>query len=1029
MTPFLKQIAKLFYDKYGAEIQRLAFVFPNRRSGIFFRKFLSEAASKPLFSPSILTIKDLFYKLNPKQQADPVKLLFQLYDIYSRRSDSPETFDDFVHWGKMLLNDFDDIDKYLLDAKQLFTNVTDLNRIERDFSFLNPSQVQAIRSFWSTFSPESNDANKQFFLRVWELLYPVYVELRETLAAEGFAYEGMIYREVVENLEMTSTSKSLPYEKIIFVGLNALTNAERELLKHFKKQGIADFYWDYASEKVKDPDNRASYFMKDNLSLFPSAYTLSNRASTLNTPPLPKKPVKRDANFMYDLFSSAYNVPDDNISPLSSANIFSDEEPVETQFELIGIPSRIGQAKQIYPILENLFGLNKISTGETLQTSNSFLPLQKISADEALKTAIVLPDEQLLLPVLHSIPPQIERINVTLGFSLSGTPVASLMNYLQSLQKNVRITEHDTMFYHSDVIAVLRHQYVSPSCPTEAATIMQDINERNQVYISESVLWVTPLLKLLFSAPSNVMELSDYLRDVLIKVGESDFVKENEFVGETGEIGEEAAVNTRALEREFIYHFYKIVNRMKDLLQTIQTDLSTDTYFRLLKQMTDFIKIPFYGEPLSGLQVMGALETRVLDFENLIILSVNEGIFPAKSISASFIPYHLRRGFGLPTPEHQESIWAYHFYRMIYRAKRVIMLYDTRTDGLQSGEVSRFVHQLRYHYQTPVKQKLSVYNVASPFIKPFKVDKDEEVMCALARYETEKSLSASAINTYLDCPFKFYLMMIKGIDEEKAVSETLRHDLFGTLLHRVMELAYKPFCGSTVTADLLKLVTQEKNMTELIWKAFAKDYYHTDVLRPLTGQAYLYGETIRKYAGKIIEYDRSLTPFIYIGSEKPVNRTIEITGGRKVRIKGFIDRIDSVDGTVRIVDYKSGRPDALAFTTIESLFDKTEKDRKKAIMQVFLYAWIYASETGICEIQPAIYYAINLFKESDFNPFVYQALEKEITVIDCFNNEYPAFEDSLRACLNELFDVSNPFTLTPIVKHCEYCPFKGICGR
>ena len=1022
MTPFLKQIAKLFYDKYGADIQRLAFVFPNRRSGIFFRKFLSEAASKPLFSPSILTIKDLFHKLNPKQQADPVKLLFQLYDIYSRRSDLPETFDDFVHWGKMLLNDFDDIDKYLIDAKQLFTNVTDLNRIERDFSFLNPSQVQAIRSFWSTFSPESNDANKQFFLHVWELLYPVYLELRETLAAEGFAYEGMIYREVIENLEMTSTSKSLPYEKIIFVGLNALTNTERELLKHFKKQGIADFYWDYASEKVKDPDNRASFFMKDNLSLFPSAYTLSeepdNRASTLNPRPSPKKQVKRDSKFMYDLFSSACTLA---------------EEPVETQFELIGIPSRIGQAKQIYPILENLFGLKKISAGET---SDSFLPLQKISADEALKTAIVLPDEQLLLPVLHSIPPQIERINITLGYSLSGTPVASLMNYLQSLQKNVRITEHDTMFYHSDVIAVLRHQYVSPSCPVEAATIMQDINERNQVYISESVLCVTPLLKLLFSAPSNVMELSEYLRDVLEFVGGNEFVEGsdcvvggNDVVGETGESVEEATVDTRSLEREFIYHFYKIVNRMRDLLQTIQTELSTDTYFRLLKQMTDFIKIPFYGEPLSGLQVMGALETRVLDFENLIILSVNEGIFPAKSVAASFIPYHLRRGFGLPTPEHQESIWAYHFYRMIHRAKRIIMLYDTRTDGLQSGEVSRFVHQLRYHYKTPIQQKLSVYNVASPYIKPFKVDKDEEVMLALARYETEKSLSASAINTYLDCPFKFYLMMIKGIDEEKAVSETLRHDLFGTLLHRVMELAYSPFCGKTVTADLLKLVTQEKNMTELIWKAFAKDYYHTDILRPLTGQAYLYGETIRKYAGKIIEYDRTLTPFLYIGSEKPVNRTIELTGGRKVRIKGFIDRIDSVDGTVRIVDYKSGRPDALAFTTIESLFDKTEKDRKKAIMQVFLYAWIYASETGLREIQPAIYYAINLFKESDFNPVVHQQNEKDKTEIDCFDNEFPAFEDSLRACLNELFDAGNPFTLTPVVKHCEYCPFKGICGR
>jgi len=978
MTPFLKQIAKLFYEKYGADIYRLAFVFPNRRSGIFFRKYLSETALKPIFSPSILTISDLFKKLNPKQQVDPVKLLFQLYAIYSQRSGSPDTFDDFVYWGKMLLNDFDDIDKYLVDAKQLFTNVTDLNRIDKDFSFLNPSQVQAIRTFWSTFKPERDDANKQFFLRVWELLYPVYMELRETLAMEGLAYEGMIFREVIENLSNRSEPIRLPYEKIVFVGLNALTPTERELLKRFKSQGIADFYWDYASEKIKDPDNRASFFMKENLSLFPSAYALPH------------------------------------------------ETPVDTQYELIGIPSRIGQAKQIYPILEKLFCHDTIS------------------AEEALQTAVVLPDEQLLLPVLHSIPPLFERINVTLGYSLSGTPVASLMDYLQSLQKNVRITEKDTLFYHSDVIAVLRHQYVMPSCPVEAATIIQNINDRNQVYISESTLCVTPFLKLLFSVPANTTELSDYLTAVLkeldgkmgetkemdeagaaIEVGEAGQIRD---VGEIREAGE-GTNNTCSLEKEFIYHYNTLVKRMREMIQATHTTLSTDTYFRLLKQMTDFIKIPFFGEPLTGLQVMGALETRVLDFENLIILSVNEGIFPAKSVAASFIPYHLRRGFGLPTPEHQESVWAYHFYHMIQRAKRVIMLYDTRTDGLQSGEVSRFVHQLKYHYKIPVQQKLSVYNVASPYVRPFKVDKDEEVMRALARYEMEKSLSASAINIYLDCPFKFFLMIIKGIDEEKAVSETLRYDLFGTLLHRVMELAYKPFCGKTVTADLLKLVSQEKNMTELIWKAFAKDYYHTDELRPLTGQAYLYGETIRKYTRKIIEYDRSLTPFQYIGSEKPMHRTIEINDGRYIRIKGFIDRIDSVNGTVRIVDYKSGRPDALTFTTIENLFDLTEKDRKKAIMQVFLYAWLYASETGIKKIQPAIYYAINLFTENDFDPAVQQLTGKDKTVIDRFDNAYPAFEDSLRACLNELFDAAKPFTLTPVVKHCDYCPFKGICGR
>ena len=942
MKPFLKQVAELFYDKYGANIQRLAFVFPNRRSGMFFRKYLSETAEKPIFSPTILTINELFSKLNPKPLVDPVKALFLLYDIYIRQSRLQESFDDFVHWGKMLLNDFDDIDKYLVDAKQLFTNVSDLNNIERDFSFLKPSQVQAIRSFWSTFQPESSDSNKRFFLRVWELLYPIYSELREMLASEGLATEGMIYREVIENFEKTVTANALSYEKVVFIGLNALTKAERELLKLLKEQHIADFYWDYSSEKVRDDDNRASFFVKDNIRMFPSSF------------PIPE------------------------------------EDPAETQFELIGIPSRIGQAKQLYPILEKISGNSQMTAGEALQT------------------AVVLPDEQLLMPVLHSIPEQIAQINITLGYPLSGTPVASLMDCLQSLQKTQRKTGQENQFYHNDVIAVLQHASVSSVCPDEATLLIKDITARNQVYISESALRMTPFLKILFVAPSTAIELSDYLLTILKELITS---------------------QTVALEQEFIYQYYTIVNRMREVILETQTGMTTETYFRLLRQMTDFIRIPFHGEPLSGLQVMGVLETRVLDFDNIIILSVNEGVFPAKSITNSFIPYHLRRGFGLPTPEHQDSVWAYHFYRMIHRAKRVILLYDTRTDGLQSGEASRFVQQLRYHYKAPIHQKLTVYNISSSLVEPFRIDKDEEVMRKLALYETEKSLSASIINTYLDCPLKFYFTAIKGMDEEKVVSETLRHDIFGTLLHRVMEMAYNPFCGKTVTADLLKLVSQEKNMTKLIQAAFAKDFSHTDEPLPLTGQSYLYGEMIRKYACKILEHDCSLTPFQYVGSEKLFHRTFEIAGGRKIRIKGFIDRIDLINGTNRIVDYKSGKPSSLTFLSMESLFDATEKDRKKAIMQVFLYTWVYTSETGGKQIQPAVYYVNNLFKQSNFDPAVRQTVDRESRVVDRFENEYLLFEENLRACLNNIFDAGNPFTQTPVVKHCDYCPFSSLCSR
>jgi hypothetical protein len=965
MTPFLKQIATIFYDRYGTEMRRLAFVFPNRRSGIFFRKYLSEVAARPIFSPSILTINDLFYKLNPKQQADRIKLLFMLYDIYIRQSGSDEAFDDFVYWGEMLLNDFDDIDKYLVDARQLFTNITDLNLIDRQFPYLTSAQIQAIRSFWSSFErkacdeAEGDDSNRQFFMRVWEVLYPVYAELHERLAAEGMAYEGMIYREVAENLDEIPL---LPYRKIIFTGLNALTKAERALLKHLKEQGIADFYWDYASAKIRDKDNKASFFVTENLRMFPSEHTLP------------------------------------------------EEEPEPTRFDVIGIPSRTGQAKHIYSLLETL-------------------PEGK---DNIMQTAIVLPDEQLLMPVLNSIPETISRINVTLGYPLSGTPVAALMSCLQSLQKNIRRTDDGILFYHRDVTAVLRHKYVSSALPDETSGLMAAIAERNQAYIPLSSFGETPLLKLLFSAPATAVETSAYLTEIVKELSarlSSSGEDKSGIASGDAETDSETPVSADALEQEFLFRYYSMINRMRELMREAGTEMSTDTYFRLLKQMTDFVKIPFYGEPLSGLQIMGTLETRVLDFENLIILSVNEGIFPAKSAAGSFVPYHLRKGFGLPSQEHQEAVRAYHFYRMIYRAKSVTMLYDTRTDGLQSGEVSRFVHQLVYHYKMPVQRKLSVYDVSSSHVEPLCVDKDEETMRLLAAYESDKSLSASAINTYLDCSLKFYFSVLKGISEEEAVSETLESDTFGSLLHHVMELAYKPLCGRTVTADLLRLAAQDHNMTAIIQQAFAEDFFHTARPHPLTGQAYLYGETIRKYACKALEYDRSMPPFVYIGSEKLYRTTLELSDGRSIQIKGFIDRIDESDGIVRITDYKSGRPSTLTFGTMASLFDPAAKERKKAVMQVFLYAWIYARETGERNIRPAIYYMRNLFGQGAFDPFIRQADGKERSVIENFSRYHEEFEENLRACLNELFDSEKPFTQTQNTKSCEYCPFTGICGR
>lgn len=959
MKPFLYQVASLFYEKWEVEVSRLAFVFPNRRTGLFFQKYLSEVADTPLFSPTILTINDLFIQLSGKQSADRISMLFILYDIYIRQSGSTETFDEFLYWGEMLLNDFDDIDKYMANARMLFSNVTDLREIENDFDFLSDEQIAAIRSFWSSFYPRGDTPNQQQFLAVWQVLYDLYEEFRATLAAEGKGYEGMIFREVVESMER-GESPDLPYEQIVFVGLNALSVSEERFLAQLQKREIADFYWDYVSDKVTDPDNKASYFVSRNLKSFPSSMKL---------PP---------------------------------------EEKVKTEIEVIGIPSGIGQAKHVYTLLSD------------------WCKEAEMSSEEALRTAVILPDEHLLIPVLNAIPEQIRRINVTMGYPLAGTPVASLIEYILALQKNVRYIDRNPLFYFRDVLPVLNHRYILSTSPEIISSLVKEITENNKIYISHTELEKTPLLEILFTPVTGVEAFSDYLIKVLEELNKvmSALSDEEE---------EDAPQRTNDLEQEFIFHYFTTVNRMKEVMKDARIEMKIDTFFRLLKRVTDTITIPFHGEPLSGLQIMGVLETRALDFDRLIILSMNEGIFPQRKAANSFIPYNLRRGFGLPTYEHQDSVWAYHFYRLIERASHVSLLYDTRSNGLQTGEVSRFVHQLHYHYEVPMRDKLVVYNVSSSKTPPLAVPKREDIMRRLDAYRKggSKAISASAINTYLDCPLKFYFSVVEGIREEEEVSETIESDVFGSILHKVMEELYKPFQGKMVTVDLLKAIRKDTALlTGAIARAFASEFFKTEVVRSLTGQNYLIGEMIRKYVEKILERDGKLTPFVYIESERKINGLISLSDHSEIRLKGFIDRVDEVLDAIRIIDYKSGSG-TTTFSSIESLFNKEEKDRAKAVMQVFMYCWMYAhfTENKGKTIQPGIYYVRSLFSDP-FDPSVYHRIERgKSEKVEDFSGYAQAFEEGLRGCLDEIFNPEIPFTQTPTGKACSYCPFKGICGK
>lgn len=964
MKPFLYQVATLFYQQYGVEIHRLAFVFPNRRAGLFFQKYLSEISERPLFSPSILTINDLFMQLSGKHPADKIQMLFRLYELYKQRSGSSESFDEFIYWGEMLLNDFDDIDKYMVDARMLFRNVSDLKSLDDDFNYLSPEQVQAIRSFWSSFYPKGDSPNQQHFLELWEILYDLYAGLRTSLAKDGCGYDGMIFREVVEQLEKEPMS-DFPFDQVVFVGLNALSISEERLLLALQKKGVADFYWDYVGPWVTDSDNKASFFLERNLRLFPSRMQL----------------------------------------PATG--------PVQAEIRVMGVPSAIGQAKQVYPILQAL------------------ADEQQLTDESALRTAIVLPDEHLLVPVLNAIPEVIQHINVTMGYPLAGTPVAALMEYILTLQKNIRYIDRVPVFYFRDVLPILNHQYVMAAAPEEVSQLVKDMTAGNRIYVHAADLNRHELLSILFTPVQNTEELSDYLIHVLEALNAC--LRNNRPNPDDEEMISNSTQTTADIEQEFIFHYFATVNRMKEVMREAKIEMRLDTYFRLLKRMTDLITIPFEGEPLSGLQVMGVLETRALDFDRLIILSMNEGIFPLKKAANSFIPYNLRRGFGLPTYEHQDSVWAYHFYRLIRRAKQVSLLYDTRTTGLQTGEVSRFVHQLRYHYQYPLIDELAVYDVASSAVPPISVQKTAEVEKLLSDFLSggPRALSASAINTYLDCPLKFYFSVLEQIQEEDEITETVERDVFGSILHKVMEDLYAPFKGKLVTADLLKLLRKDQPLlTGTIARAFAELFFKSPVVRPLEGENFLTGEMIRKYAEKILEQDARFTPFHYIESEKKVRATITLSDKRVVQLKGFIDRVDSLDRVLRIVDYKTGSG-KLEFESVEGLFDKEAKDRPKAVMQVFLYAWMYQQlpeYTGM-PIQPAIYYLRTLFKRS-FDPVVEQKKGREkADKVNSFQDFASDFEGKLRQCLDEIFNLDIPFTQTETGKACAYCSFRGLCGK
>ena len=953
---FLRQVASAFIENERERLKDYCFVFPNRRSLLFFQKYLGEESGRALLSPVMLTVNELFAELSGLRPADRIEALYRLYRIYAELTGSNEQFDDFLYWGDVFLNDFDDVDKYMADASALFRNLGDYKDIESDYSFLSPQQVEAINKFWSGFSSGNPSKNgiRERFSKTWDILYSLYSRLRSDLRADGTGYEGMIYRDVAED-----DDKVPEYGMVVFVGLNAPNKCEMALMDRLLKSGKADFYWDYYGSLIRDKNNPASHFIEGNSKRYPSRYKIKDDL--------------HEENFKFD------------------------------NIELIAVPSAVGQTKAAHDILSGIAA----SCGD---------------ADRMIGTAVVLPDESLLMPMLSSVPECIKTVNVTMGYPLSFTPVMSFMTALDSLQRTLRMDKDGSLlFYHRSVMDLLDHPYISWN-----RQLVRDLKSfiigRNSVYVSVSDMAgilsgpgmqdrekpaVCFLLEKVFRKPDDIAE---YLSGILGVLSD-----------DSGADMEDSCrtVNIGSVDREFIRQFLSIVNR----IERLSLPISQATFFRLLSRLASSARIPFSGEPLSGLQIMGNLETRALDFENLIILSVNEGVYPSRNVANSLIPYNLRKGFSLPTYELQDGIAAYYFYRLLARAKNVYLLYDTRTDGVRSSEFSRYVYQLKLHYKVGIKERIVLSRISSACGQDDKVVKDISIMgrmrslfCDDGSSKAESALSATALNDYMTCGMRFYYRHVMGLSEEDDVTEEIDERILGSIFHKVMEYVYADEKGKALSCERIREIKDKDRICGYIERCICENAGINEV----KGRNVIIREIVWRYVKKQLLYDSSCAPLIIKDTECRVGGNLEIPFGN-IRLKGFIDRVDVVKGKIRLVDYKTGSVET-GFRDMDSLFDTDSDKRSAPLFQLMFYAMMYF-KYGKCEseylkdgIGVAVYSLRKMFSE--------KPLEIDVSAVSA-----EEFSDRLKTLLSEIFNEKIPFEKTADARRCEYCPFKLICNR
>ena len=959
MESFLKLVAADLYKHTEGNLAHTAVVFPNKRAGLFFNEYLAQESDSPIWSPAYVSISELFRSLSPWEVGDPVKLVCELYKIFRRETQSTETLDDFYFWGEMLISDFDDADKNKVDTDKLFSNLQDLRNIMDDYTFIDDEQEEAIRQFFQNFSIERRTALKERFISLWDVLGNIYKGFRESLASQNIAYEGMMYRHVIEHLDVDK----LPYEKYIFVGFNVLNKVEHTLFTQLKDAGKAVFYWDYDEFYMKENrqavTHEAGEFIRRNLRDFPS--------------------------------------------PLSGELFKNLSKPKEVHY--IASSTENAQARYLPQWIRN-----NLTTPEK-------------------ETAVVLCNEALLQPVLHSLPAEVKHVNITMGFPLSQTPVYSFLIALLELHTHGFNFKSGRYTFQS-VVTLLKHPYTR-QLTGQAELLEKELTRNNRFYPLPGELGKDEFLTRLFTPLSGNLNLCIRLSETLQQVAS---------IYQANTSGTEDTDAFNQLYRESLFKAYTTINRFRTLIEEDELTVQSETFRRLLVKVLSATNIPFHGEPAIGMQVMGVLETRNLDFRHLVLLSVNEGQLPKSGGDSSFIPYNLRKAFGMTTIEHKIAVYAYYFYRLLQRAERITLMYNTSSDGLNRGEWSRFMLQFLIEWPHPITRQFLEAGQSPQGTSSITVEKTPDVMRQMqslfdVRANPKAKFSPSALNYYLDCPLKFYYRYVAGLSAPDEVSAEIDSATFGSIFHYAAEHIYKDLTthGKVINKEALEtLLRNEVKLQDYVDTAFKKLFFNVpqNEKPEYNGVQLINSAVIARYLKQLLQNDLRYAPFTFIASEMEVDEPIDIQtpkGVIKSRIGGIIDRMDSKDGTLRIVDYKTGG-DADTPPHVESLFIP-DKKRSNYVFQTFLYAAIMCRKQPTMKIAPALLYIHRAATET-YSPVIQMGeSRKPKEAVEDFSKYEKEYRERLQGLLEEIFNPEKSFTQTEIIEKCTYCDFKALCKR